>query len=226
MNMKLMVSLVAMFGVSLAQADNVGGMSAKLSTLGVGAEYHYPINNNWGVSAGLYGYKYSRNETKSDIKYDADLKLRHFAVLGHYYPWQNGFHLSGGIVLNGTKLSATGNSNSNRSFDIGDGTYTAAQIGSVNAEADFRKIAPYFGVGYETGGDRMKEGLSFTADLGVMFTGSPRVDITPNCNQGFEALCNNASFKANVEKERASLRNDIDGFKAYPVLSIGLQYRF
>lgn len=217
---KALLCVAMIFGVlqSPASAQSNGAISPKLSTLGLGLEYRYDFSSNWAASAGIYGMSISRTETRSDIKYDADLKLRHFAVLGHYYPWENGFRFSGGLVFNGTKLD--GNATNSGTIDLNGTPYPVAQLTSVQAKADFRKIAPYLGLGWDSG-DRSSAGLSFTADLGVMFTGKPNVSLTPNC----AGACPQVILDA-AEGERASLEKDLDSFKAYPVISVGLTYRF
>lgn len=199
-----------------AMAESMGAFGPKLSTLGIGAEYEYPINENLGVSAGIYGFKYDRNETRSNVRYDADLRLRHIPVLAHYYPWEQGFRLTGGIVFNATKLTANAIPSAAGRIEL-DGT--EYDLETAKAKADFRKVAPYLGVGWASG-DRNKAGLSFTADAGVMFTGKPRVSLTPVCATTCAADIVNAA-----KKEEAQLTDDINA-NVYPVISLGLMYRF
>lgn len=223
---KALLCVAMTFGVlqSPALAQSNGAISPKLSTLGLGLEYRYDFSSNWAASAGIYGMSISRTETRSDIKYDADLKLRHFAVLGHYYPWENGFRFSGGLVFNGTKLDGRATTANGATINLDGINYTSASLGSVQAKADFRKVAPYLGLGWDSG-DRSSAGLSFTADLGVMFTGKPNVSLTPNFAAGCDAACRTA-IQTRADNERASLEKDLDSFKAYPVISVGLTYRF
>lgn len=217
-NKTLLAVFIALGLGQTAVAQSSGGISPKLSTLGVGLEYQHNISNNWGVSAGFYGYNYGRNEVRNNIRYDAKLKLRHFAVLGHYYPWENGFRFSGGAVLNNSKI--TGDAINSGTIDLDGVDYTVADVGSVHAKADFRKVAPYLGVGWDSG-DRSNVGLSFSADLGVMFTGKPDVSLTAQCAGGCPQFIIDAAAR-----ERNNLQDDLDSFKFYPVLSIGATYRF
>lgn len=195
------------------------GVNAKVSTLGLGVEARYNFSERFGVSAGLYGFNRSRTEVRSGIRYNTKLKLRHAPILAHYYPMLNGFRLSGGIVINGTK--ANGVAINRGTIDLDGTPFTGAELQSVHAKVDFRKVAPYLGVGWDSG-DRTKSGFSFTADLGVMFTGKPKVSLTPNCGTaGCIPLVVN---RANAE--RANLQATVNKYKVYPVVSIGAMYRF
>ncbi len=220
-----------------AMADSFGTVSPKLSTLGAGVEYKYPVTDEIAVSAGLYGLNYSRNETRSDVKYDAKLKLRHVSVLGNYYPWDNGFHFASGLVFNGTKVTAHAEPKSDKTYHFGGNDYSVNDVGSADAEVSFRKVAPYLGIGWDNG-NKTGEGLSIAASLGVMFTGSPEVDFDYTEGTGMTALKNGNAVEqkaykelktrldTDIEKERKELEDDVDSFKAYPVVSIGFAYSF
>lgn len=217
---KLFLSCV--LGISLntsALAESNSSINTKLSTLGLGVEYSYHFSDNWATSAGLYGMSFTRDAVRSDIKYNADLKLRHFSVLGHYYPWENGFRFSGGVVFNGTKLD--GKATNSGTINLGGTSYGTDSLGSVRAKADFRKIAPYLGLGWDSG-NHSNAGLSFSADLGVMFTGKPDVSLTPYCGAND---CPQQILDA-ANRELNDLEKDLDSFKVYPVISIGAIYRF
>ncbi len=59
-------------------------------------------------------------------------------------------------------------------------------------------------------------------DLGVVFIGAANVDLTSTGG----TLSNDANFLAEVVKEEADVRDDLDGFKLYPVVSLGFSYKF
>lgn len=56
----------------------------------------------------------------------------------------------------------------------------------------------------------------FSANLGVMFAGSPKVELTAPDNIP----------AGDVEAERKQLEDDLDWLNIYPVLSLGLSYQF
>ncbi|HJW54208.1 MAG TPA: hypothetical protein VJ577_02955 [Burkholderiaceae bacterium] len=59
-------------------------------------------------------------------RYDCKLKLQSFDALLHWFPGDNQFRLSGGIVYNGNKIDAVGKPNASGSYTINGNTYSAA----------------------------------------------------------------------------------------------------
>ena len=61
----------------------------------------------------------------------------------------------------------------------------------------------------------------FTCDLGVIFQGSPSADFSTN-----GTLANDANFLANLAEEEKNLEDELENFQYYPVIAIGISYRF
>jgi hypothetical protein len=101
---------------------------------------------------------------------------------------------------------------------IGNDTYTPSQVGSLTGVVDFKKTAPYLGIGFSGQGR-----VSLLFDLGVGFTGTPRVNLAGTTNLTGQAK---TQFDADVASEQAQLRADIADksyLKYHPVLSLGLR---
>jgi hypothetical protein len=67
----------------------------------------------------------------------------------------------------------------------------------------------------------MGRGFAFGIDAGVMFQGKVRVNPLT-----YTGPLQSAALTANLEAERQSLQDDIDGYKVYPILQLSLGYRF
>jgi hypothetical protein len=91
----------------------------------------------------------------------------------------------------------------------------------MTAKLDFKTIAPYAGLGWGNGVGEDKK-LGFTLDLGVAFQGSPEATLAATGG----VLATDANFLANLEREERNLEDDIKSFKLFPVLTVGLSYRF
>ncbi len=101
-------------------------------------------------------------------------------------------------------------------------TYQASDVGSFDAQVDFKKGAPYFGIGY---GRAINSGWSLILDLGVLFQGSARSRIDATCGAATPALtCN--QMKSDAAAEQSKLDDSLRNYKYYPVLSLGLAYTF
>jgi len=105
-------------------------------------------------------------------------------------------------------------------YDINGVSYSAAQVGNLRGNVDFNSIAPYLGIGwgnpFGSGGN-----WSFSCDLGVVFQGSPNVSLAADGQ-----FADDPAFQANLEAERRDLEDELDSYKYYPVVSLGVTYRF
>jgi len=205
---------------AVGSPDNLGA-EIGISTLGLGIEGSYAFNDTFSASLGLNHYKYSTSDVSSDIDYDIDLKLQSIALLGNYFPFHGVFRISAGIFSNDNKISM--DAKPAGSYDIGNSQYSAADIGTLTAKVSFNKIAPYLGIGW---GKRESKGFGMTGDIGVLFQGSPKLEMTATGPITDPSNPLHSQFTADLERERQSAQDDLSDFKMYPVLGIGLSYRF
>ena len=220
---KILVWVVAAVWVMLASplslADTSIGLRA--GTLGGGIELAHAFTDTLGVRVGASGLNYNTTKTYDSVEYDAKLKLATGQLLFDWFPFSSNFRLSAGAMYNGNKLTLVGKP-SGGTFTIDGTTYNASDIDSLDGKVDFRNAAPYVGVGY---GRPMGKGWSFTADLGVLFQGSPRTNLTATCGATTSpSTC--AQIQSSVAAEQANIENDVDKYQYYPVLSIGFAYVF
>jgi len=195
------------------------GVGAKVGTLGFGGDVIGRINDSLNMRLGLQGISYNYDDTYSNIDYDTDLKLFSGMLLADWFPFSNNFRLSAGLMVNDNEVTLTGRPR-HGTFNIGGVTYPAYLVGSLTGTVDFNSIAPYAGIGYG-GVFSDKSNWSFFFDLGVLFQGSPNVSYSAN-----GPLASDPVFQAQLEKERKELEDDIDEYKYYPVLSMGVTYKF
>jgi hypothetical protein len=199
-----------------AYADTT--VNGKLSTLGYGLEAALPLTQSVDGRIGLNTFKYSLNKTSTsngiDTNYTGDLNLGSFEALADWHPFTGSFRISGGLVYNNNNLKMTAQP-SGGAVSIGGTPYSAGAGQSVNATIDFNKVAPYFGIGW--GRTPKNSGLSFTSDIGVLFQGSPKANVTTNI-PGVAA--------ADINKANSDLNSAVNSFKIYPVISIGIGYTF
>ena len=194
-------------------------------TLGAGIEYSSSFNEMFVLRTGLNALDYSDSLTESGIKYDADLELKTVSLLLDYHPFSNGFRLSAGAMYNGNQAKVVGKPDGTTgSIEIGDKTYTVADVGQVDGTVDFNNIAPYAGFGYSSSKTKTS-GFSFNTEIGAMFQGSPKAKLTATKGTG---IGNDAwaALQGELAKEEAQLNDELSDFKVYPVVSIGLGYKF
>lgn len=204
---------------TLAEQSTNGQITAKVSTMGFGVEYNHPINSVLSVGFGINKFSKSKSLTKSNIDYNGDIDFKSASIIANYHPWSNGFRLRAGAYYNNNKVNLTATS-ATGDLTVGGTTFTGADV-KLNGKLSFKKFAPYVGIGYgsEPFGDN---NLSFDLDIGVMR--SPvRAELNGTCENA-PIIC--AAFDPELENEQRALAKDTDGLDLYPVISLGLLYRF
>lgn len=213
------VLLTGFAGTCYADRGDVA-IAAKAGTLGAGLEGTVGITKTVNARLGFNYFSLDHDETESNVEYEFELELMTFSILLDWHPFNNGFRLSAGAFYNGNEFDATGKPTAGN-YTIDDTTYTAAEVGTLTGQIDFNSFAPYIGIGYGNAVGKDKK-LSFVFDLGVMFQGSP--DVTVRSTGG--ALSSDAAFLAELENERRQLESEIEDFEYYPVIFLGLSYKF
>jgi len=217
----LVSGLMALSALTAAQtsfAEGVG-LSMKASTLGLGLELSGGLSEKVNMRLGVNYFKFSKELEKDGINYDFDLKLNSFTALMDWHMFDGGFRLTGGAILDKNKLD--GNALPASAYNIGTDTFSAEEVGQLSGHVNFRDLSPYLGIGWGNA-VRGDSNWTFTADLGVIFTGSANVDLLSTGG----SLSNNPDFLAEIAREEQNVSDDIGFFKYYPVISLGMSYRF
>lgn len=209
----------------MAYAGETGGVAVELKagTLGGGVEVNYAVSPKFTVGLGLNKFTRSFSDTTDGIDYDVDMNLQSLALLASFHPFEGAFRLTAGVMSNGNELSMKAKPTT-ATYDIGGTPYNASEVGSLEGTVDFNAMAPYLGFGW---GKSPEKGFGLTLDIGVLFQGAPNVSfeadgaITDPSSPAYDP-----QFLADLKKEEANAEDDIKGFTAYPVMSLGLNYRF
>jgi hypothetical protein len=220
-----MMKRAAVLGMTLmavaAQAGSAQvGIAVRASTLGVGGELSIRPSRYLGLRLGGNYLTFTRSATIEGIAYDVTPKLQSGMAIAELHPFGNAFHLAGGIVWNSNQGTVA--ARLDRPITIGGQTYDPSMVGSLTGLVNYQdRYAPYAGIGF---GGRSRVSLLF--DLGVVFSGYPRVALTGSSNLTGQAK---VVFDQNVEQEVATIQTDIQSrsyLKYHPVVSLGLRVGF
>ncbi len=223
---------------TVATAEKPGiAVSARLGTLGYGAELDYPINASWNLRLQMNSFNYDDTFNESDIEYNGELDLSTFGALVDFRPFDGVFKLTAGFFSNKNNLAASAVSRSDKTFEIGNSEFRGAVNDplSLSAKVDLGKSsAGYLGLGW---GNSYSSGVSFNFELGALLSGKAVANLSAsgtayNVNaptQTFSVTGNSeaaVAFRQQLGIEQANLQEDLDGFEIYPVIALGLGYRF
>ena len=201
-------------------------LGLKVSTLGVGLDLSIPINNQFNVRLNLNGASYDDTTNESGVDYTYQLDLLTAGVLVDYYPMSGSeFRVTGGVYYNGNELEMCGQfDGTTGNININGTPYTTADIGKLNGKIDFDEIAPYIGIGW---GNAVKNsGLSFSVDVGIMYQGEPNVELKATALNPLLTVAQTDIINNNIKAEELDLANELDDYKIYPVISVGVTYTF
>lgn len=216
-------ALLAVPAVLGAQASSSKGVDmsvgVRVGTLGVGVEANKLITSHVGARVGFNVFSKNTTREEDDITFDAKVKLHSFTALLDLYPSARGsFHLTGGIITNPLEFTGVGVPNGS-GYEIDGTTYTAAQVGNLNASGEFPSVLPYVGLGFGTPANS-KKGVKFVFDIGAGI-GQPTLNLKATNPM------NNAQLAAHVENQRVKTQEDIRKYlKVYPSVTLGLAFAF
>ncbi|MGD8777483.1 MAG: hypothetical protein PVH88_00800 [Ignavibacteria bacterium] len=189
-------------------------ISLKAGSLGLGFEATRTIfqNLNGRVAINYFSYNYNGESKSGDVNYDLDFNLLSFTVFFDWFPFESGFHLSGGFLYSNNNIEGLGKPT--RTYTVGGTIYTPEKLGNLNAKVEpSLKFSPYLGLGWGNAVEQDKK-LGFLVNLGIIYQGSPDVTLTAK-----------GLLEPTAEQE-PDVENDIRNLKYYPVLTIGLTYQF
>jgi len=203
-----------------AQATAAAAVTVHGSTLGLGAGITVGLTEQLNLRGQFNTFSYDFDDEASDIDYEFDLELGSVGALIDWHPGGGGFRLSAGFYLNDNEVNGTGDPTT-ATVEIGDAIFDSAEVGTLTADLGFDDVAPYLGIGW--GNAIGREGrLGIALDIGVLLQGEPDVNFRAvGANPAIQDL-----IDAEVAQEEAEIQDDIDEFDLYPVITLGLNYRF
>jgi hypothetical protein len=223
MSLKQKALFLAAGLLAFASAQAQVALTLDAGSTGAGAHVVVPMETYLNGRFGINYFKHDFDKRSGLVNYDVKAKLQTFDVLFDWYVRDgSAFHLTGGVLYNGTKADAHAKGDSLGKFTLHGTTYTAADVGVLNGRIDFRKAAPYLGIGW--GNAVRAAGWSFGTDLGVMFQGTPKTQLASNNCTAVAIVC--SQLASDVAAENVKLGEEVKDFKLYPVIRVGISYRF
>lgn len=200
-----------------AKAASPIAVDLHAGTTGVGAQIEYVANAYFAGRLSGDWLDIGHNFQASNITYSGRAKWMTVGVFGDFHPFKNGWLVSAGAYHGMRKASAT-------SAQVDDVVFNgmhvpAAEIGSVRGKAKLARTSPFVGLGWD-GAQHAHRGVTFRALAGADF-GDPKVTLSDS-----GPAAGAAQLQHWLAKEQAEAQSKVGMLKAYPVVQLGVAYRF
>lgn len=206
-----------------AGADEGVAVGAGVGTLGAGLSLSRAVEpGRLNVDLELNALSLSHGYSNGGVHYDGTLRLQSAGVVADYFPWRTAFHLSAGLFYDNNRLSLDARA-SNATLSVNGQSYSATALSSLHGQVRFQALAPYLGVGW--GDANAGAGWHLRANAGVLYQGSPKVDLSGTTSYP-QSSSQYAALYANIDAQRQQIRDDLSRLRWYPVFSLGASYRF
>jgi hypothetical protein len=193
------------------------GVTVKAGTLGGGLEATVGASDYLGFRLGVNMMSSAGPSLDLDEgSFKSDLDWLSYGALVDLHVFGGGFRVSGGGLINKNKFKL--NADLTESVTLDGQEYSLSEC---SGQVSFNELAPYLGIGYgnAVGADGR---WHFACDFGVMFQGEPKVSAS--------ATASNPALQPYVDQalanEVAKIQDDASAFQFYPVISVGVSYRF
>jgi len=211
------------------------GVGVRASSLGVGGEVAVGVTRWINLRGGFNWLTYSRSFSKDGITYNGQLNLLSAEAHVDVFPFAGRFHVSPGLLAyNGNNITANAAVPGGQPFTLGGTAYLSDPTNPITGKGklNFVKAAPMILVGWGNLVPRKHSHFSYSTELGVVFQQAPRttLSLAGNACSTNGLVCVNAATDPNVQAsiaaEVAKINKSTSPFKYYPVVSIGVGYKF
>jgi len=206
------------------------GVYTKTGVVGAGLGYFHGVTDTFSLRTEFTtAGKFKHNFTSGAIDYRASLDADQLGVYGDWFPFGNGFRISGGVHARKLQAQAQGRPNANGQIIIHNTTVKFDPTDTLTGRVKFPALAPYLGIGWGYH-NAQKPGLGFVLDVGVSF-GKPSTSLmvsaslTEKLDAAAEKAGNTTAAKE-IEGQRQKLADTVGKFKVFPQVYAGVSYRF
>jgi hypothetical protein len=224
LSMKLIsIALVGAFSAGLLSATAQEGADIAISigggSTGGVVELEYRATDMLYLRGGYNYLNFGTDAQVDDIDYNGDFEFSGGGIFVDIHPFKKSFFVSAGAFVGDKAFDF--DAAPNQSVNIGDFDFTPAEYGQLEGDAKFKDAAPFLGAGIDTTFTGSRH-IGFKALAGAAFFGSGEVQMrSVNGSLSDEPL-----LQQQLDIEAAKIEDEIDNYDIYPVVQLGLSYRF
>jgi hypothetical protein len=203
----------------------------RASTLGAGIEIATPLAGRINLRSGFNFFAFNDPFSIDGVNYTARLHLQSSQTTLDWFI--GGFHISPGVLYVKNSMSAPAFVGPGQTFVLGTQTFLNSVDDPVTGSSSVvfpRTFAPLLLIGYGNLLPRHGGHLSLPVEVGVAYTGAAQINVALNGTACVTNGCVNFSQNADAQKflkqEIQILNEDLKHYPVFPIVSMGLAYRF
>jgi hypothetical protein len=203
----------------------------RTSTLGLGVEFATPLAGRINLRSSFNLFSFNDPYSMDGLNYDARMHLQSSQTTLDWFV--GGFHISPGFLYFKNAMSAPVFVGPGQTFVLGTQTFLNSVDDPVTGSSYVifpRTIAPLLLFGYGNLLPRHGEHLSLPVEVGVAYTGAAQINVDLNGTacviNGCVNFSQNADAQKSLKQEIQILNEDLKHYPVFPIVSVGLAYRF
>jgi hypothetical protein len=215
-----LVLAVATGGAAAAQSR--WSLGTQIGSSGIGAEVGFQASPHFTVR-GDYDYLHFDGTVDGDyVRYKGKFDISVGGIFGDWHPWaSNGFLFTAGAYIGAR--NAGGGAELQSVNNIGGQTFTLDQVPGIKAKIKLDEFAPTLGLGYNN--TFLHKHWGFKAVAGVVFSEQPKVELSRLNGPPIDGALAD-QVRAAFAAEEAKIQSNVAILKTYPLIELGVAYRF
>jgi len=213
-------ALLLSAGSAMARSSDPGvAVGATAGTSGVGLDVQVKLGPIFTLRGSTDRLTHSADERYDGVDYEADLTFDTVGAFIDMHPLANGLMISGGAYFGDRDIALAGTPTG--PVDIGGQTYSPTQIGTLGGSIKLQDVAPFIGIGWDDTFYRNSR-WGIRAIAGVAWSEAPEVALTSTGG----SLSGDPTLQTRLREESRRISEEADGYGLFPIVQVGLNYKF
>lgn len=215
------------------------GIGVKVGVGGIGFDVATPLASRLNLRAGGSFFTYNiTNLSESGFNINGSVQLRSVNTSVDWFPFGGSFRISPGVTLyNGDNFGGTATVPAGSSITLNDQSYTSSATNPLAATFTTpsgrfgNKVAPSITTGFGNLVPR-RHGAHWSVpfEIGMQYISAPKILLgltgTACSTDGCQNVQTDPTTQANIQAQQNTINSDIYDLRFFPILSIGLGYKF
>jgi hypothetical protein len=204
----------------------------KVSTLGVGGQIAVPLTRGLNLRGGVDFFNFGASATVDGARYEGQIHLKNGQLNLDWFPFNGPIHISPGLVIFKSALSASINVAGGNSFSLGNNTFTSNPSDPINGSASIlfsHSVMPSLTIGIGNMISRGSKHWSAPLEIGAVYTGhyTAQMNLTGSACITLGCMSTTSTLlQQSIADEVSGLNEPMKHYQLYPILTSGLSYRF